>query len=369
MMKKITIFILCVIAFSAIKAQNPISYPKDTNISQPELNFEVLWHTFEDNYAFFKLRNIDWKKTYTQYRPLINAKTTDDSLYLVLSAMLTPFHDDHINITIADGKHFNAGRKSQFRNEFPNDSLKTLFWQMVNQNLRNYGFGAIQTIGPEFRNTSLFSYAASKEYGYLKFNRCFIDLEMDSVLGAEMTGKFLDSVLIQFKNLKGLIIDIRVNMGGDDEFAFEVASRFAREKIIGMYKKARISGAGYEDFGKPQTWLIEPKRKKIFSKSVILLTSDRTVSAGDVFAMIMKELPSVKLVGTNACGVYSDVYDFTLPNKWEITLSNQRYYNNKMICYEGKGTPVNIKVKNTRADLKTMTDPVLKIAINQLKNK
>ena len=369
-MKKIIIlFILGIIAASAIKAQNLVSYPKDTNISQPELNFEVLWHTFEDNYAFFKLRNIDWRKTYNQYRRLINAKTTDDSLYLVLSAMLTPFHDDHINITIPDGKHFNAGRKSQFGSEFSNDSLKNLFWQMVNQNLLNYGFGAIQTIGPKFRNTSLFSYAASKDYGYLRFNRCFIAPEMDSVLGANMAGKFLDSVLIQFENLKGLIIDIRVNMGGDDEFAFEVANRFARKRIIGMYKKTRIPGAGYEDLGKPQTWLIEPKGGKIFSKSVMLLTSDRTVSAGDVFAMIMKELPSVKLVGTNACGVYSDVYDFTLPNKWEITLSNQRYYNNKMICYEGNGTPVNVKVKNTRADLKTMTDPVLKMAINQLKEK
>ncbi len=366
-MKKIIFFALCIIAAFIIKAQNPISYPKDTSISQPELNFEVLWHTFEDNYAFFKLRNIDWEKTYSQYRPLINVKTTDDSLYSLLSAMLTPLHDDHINVTTSDGKHFNAGKQSQFRNEFPNDSLMNLFWQMVDLNLTNYGFGTMQTIGPAFRNTPLFTYAASKDYGYLRFNRCFIDLEMDSVLGAEMAGKILDSVLIQFKNLKGLIIDVRVNMGGDDEFAFEVAGRFATKKIIGMYKTTRITGAGYEDFGKLQTWFIEPKGKHIFPKPVILLTSDRTVSAGDVFAMIMKELPQVKIIGTNACGVYSDVYNFTLPNKWAITLSNQRYFNNKMICYEGKGTPVNVEVKNTRADLKNMTDPVLKATVSQLK--
>ena len=81
-MKKINFALLC-LSVSFAFAQNPVSYPKDTAISKPELNFEVLWHTFEDNYAFFKLRNIDWHAAYQKYRPLINANTSDDSLYTV----------------------------------------------------------------------------------------------------------------------------------------------------------------------------------------------------------------------------------------------------------------------------------------------
>ena len=82
--------------------------------------------------------------------------------------------------------------------------------------------------------------------------------------------------------------------------------------------------------------------------------------------MIMKELPQVKMIGTNTRGIYSDMYGFTLPNTWQISLSNQRYYNNKMICYEGKGTPVDIEIKNTNKDLLKMTDPVLETAIKEL---
>jgi carboxyl-terminal processing protease len=61
-------------------------------------------------------------------------------------------------------------------------------------------------------------------------------------------------------------------------------------------------------------------------------------------AMIMKALPQVKIVGDNTLGIYSDMYGFELPNKWLALLSNQRYFNNKGICYEGLGTPVDVKV-------------------------
>src|SRR3954469_23216778 len=91
------IFLLTLLVELAI-AQNPVSYPKDTAISKPELNFEMLWHTFEDNYAFFKLRNIDWHKSYQKFRRQVSSTTTDDSLYDVFSKMLSPFQDNHINV-------------------------------------------------------------------------------------------------------------------------------------------------------------------------------------------------------------------------------------------------------------------------------
>jgi carboxyl-terminal processing protease len=151
-------------------------------------------------------------------------------------------------------------------------------------------------------------------------------------------------------------------MGGNDEFAYEVADRFAEKKSIGMFKKNRKGG--YEDFGEAETWYLEPKGKPNFLKPVIVLTNDKTVSAGDVFALIMKELPNVKIIGENTRGIYSDMYGFELPNKWLVSLSNQRYYNAKMICYEGSGTPVDITVKNTRQDLLKMTDPVMMKALS-----
>jgi len=82
--------------------------------------------------------------------------------------------------------------------------------------------------------------------------------------------------------------------------------------------------------------------------------------------MIMKALPHVKTVGENTLGIYSDMYGFELPNKWLVSLSNQRYYAADGMCYEGKGTPVDKKVHNTRKDLQMGRDPVIIAAISIL---
>src|SRR4051794_23014512 len=365
-MKKNVCTLLFLLLIKFLFAQNPVSYPDDTVISKPELNYEVLWHTFEDNYAFFKLRKIDWHKTYLTYRPMVTPATTDDSLYAIFSKMLSPFQDNHINVIVPGSKQFKSIKPSQFVQEFPSDSLRDKFWRMVDYSLRQKHFAPMQYAGSKFNGAPLFAYSISNGIGYLRFNRCFVDGDAESVPDATVAGRVMDTVFAAFKNVKSLIVDVRDNIGGNDEFSYEVAGRFTNWKITGMYKQTRIPGAGYEDFGKPETWFIEPRGTNRFVKPVVVLTNDKTVSAGDVFAMIMKELPNVKNIGSNTRGIYSDMYGFTLPNGWMISLSNQRYYNNKMLCYEGIGTPVEIHVLNTQKDLQKMNDPVLEAALKVL---
>jgi len=303
------------------------------------------------------------------YRPQVNATTSDDSLYTVFSKMLFPFQDNHINVIIPGAKQFKSVKPSQFVKEFSSDSLRAAFWKMVDYTLYKKNFSSIKFIGPTAYGKPLFAFTVSNNVGYLRFNRCFVDGDADSKPDAAVAGKILDTVFSHFKNVGSLVVDVRDNIGGNDEFSYEVAARFARRKIIGMYKKTRQRGGGYEDFGNAEKWLLEPKGKYQFFKPVVLLTNDKTVSAGDVFAMIMKALPQVRIVGSNSRGIYSDMYGFTLPNGWMISLSNQRYYNNKMQCYEGSGTPANIRVLNTRQDLKKKNDPVLERALKKLLQK
>ncbi len=358
--------ILCCFAATISFSQNPASLSKDTTLSGHEKTFESFWLTFEDHYAFFKVRNIDWKATYRKYRPMIDASTTDDSLFSILSQMVAPFHDDHINIIIPNQRQFTAEKPSRFLREFSSDSLKQLFWQMVDTTLYQKGFQAIQQAGPVYRGRKLFEYSFNNSYGYLRFTRCFAssETESDPPRDAALAGDVLDSVLALFPYVRGMLIDVRVNIGGNDEFAYEVAGRFTGKRILGHTK--RVRNGGYEDFSAPRKWYIEPKGKKQFLVPIGVVTNDQTASAGDVFAMIMKALPSVKTIGENTLGIYSDMYGFELPNKWLVSLSNQRYYAADGKCYEGTGTPVDKKVKNTKKDLQTGKDPVIIAAIKIL---
>lgn len=322
-------FLLTLVLFTSF-GQNPASPPKDSTLSLPERSFDVLWQTFEDHYAFFKLRNVDWKASYAKYRPLVQANTSEDSLFSILSQMITPFQDDHINLIVPGKKQFKPRKPSNFAREFPDPKAKAEFWNMVDTDLVRHGF-QLQSAGPEFRGKKLFYFAQSKGIGYLRFSRCFAsDDSEDEARDAELAGQLLDSILASVQPLKALIIDVRSNIGGNDEFSYAVANRFTTQKQLGHYKTIRQGG--YESFGPPKKYYLEPQGIRPVVVPTYVLTNDQTASAADVFAMIMRTLPQTKLVGDHSLGIYSDMYGFELPNKWLVSLSNERYFTSEGVC-------------------------------------
>jgi carboxyl-terminal processing protease len=369
-MKKISVLFSILFFYCSSYAQlNPASPIKDSLLSMPEKSFEVFWQTFEDNYAFFKLRHINWKATYKKYRSRVDSTTSDDSLFSILSQMVAPFYDDHINIIIPGKKQFTVEKPSPFLKEFPNESSKDSLWTAINKTLYKNGFETLRESGPDYRGKKLFYYSQSKDYGYIRIGRCFVsDSTYDNnAADSTLAGKIFDSVLQKIDNVKAIILDARSNIGGNDEFAYAIAGRFVNKKILGHSKQIRKSGS--EEFTRLESWYITPQTNKPFTKPVVILTNDQTGSAGDVLALIMKALPQTTIIGENSLGIYSDMYGFELPNKWQVSLSNERYYSSKMVCYEGKGTPVDIRVKNTKQDISTMRDPVVSTAINYLMRK
>lgn len=356
------LFLFCFYAFS----QNPASEIKDNSLSMPEKTFEVFWKTFDDNYAFFDLKKIDWKAVYKKYRPTVNSETSNDSLFSVLSQITAPLYDDHVNIIIPNVRQFTAEKPSPFLKEFPTKASRDSLWAAVNETLYKNGFAELKFAGPEYKGKKLFSYACSNTYGYIRIERCFASSETEDEpeKDAVLAGIVLDSVLQQMGKTKALVLDLRSNIGGNDEFAYAVAGRFAASKIVGHYKQTRITGT--RKFTPLEKWYITPLSQTPYTKPLVILTNDQTASAGDVLAMIMTVLPNTVLAGENTLGIYSDMYGFELPNKWLVSLSNQKYFSSKMVCYEGEGTPVNITVRNTRQDIKTMEDPVVLTALKHL---
>jgi len=67
-------------------------------LSEPEKNFEHVWKTFDRNYALSVPKNIDWYALYKVYRPRVTAKTTDDELFDILSALLGHLKDNHVRL-------------------------------------------------------------------------------------------------------------------------------------------------------------------------------------------------------------------------------------------------------------------------------
>ena len=326
-------------------------------VRDPEKNFEFLWKTFRNRYPFFELRNVDWKKQYDTYRPKVTNKTSDDEFFNILCRMLDPLDDGHVELKAkASGerkrRYFNPEKKPRFHQEFTKREIKELF-KTTGKTLVGHGFGK-----PAETKAWMLHYCRSQKFGYIRI------LELEGVKKKRLTAA-LDRIARDFKVLKGIIIDIRDNPGGEDSIAIAIINRFCDRKRIAFRRKTKI-GPGKKDFTPLKTWYLRPQGDVQFTGPIVLLTCDSVFSGGEAFALAMKQLPHVTVIGDHTNGIFSYQLEKTLPNGWELCLSYQVYFSADMVCYEGKGVPVDIELFNSKANIENGVDPLIARALEVL---
>jgi carboxyl-terminal processing protease len=320
----------------------------------PELNFEKLWETFQNRYPFFELRNVDWKKQYDTYRPEVTSLTTDDELFDIFCEMLGPLDDGHVALEARTGpdrrkRYFNPEPEPRFRQEFSKREIKHLF-KTTQKTLSSKGFGSLEKT-PAW----MLHYCRSRNVGYIRI------LELEGVKKRKLT-EALDRIAKDFDSLEGLIIDIRENPGGDDSTVIAIVNRFCDRRRIAFHRKTKI-GPGDVDFKPVKSWHMTPQGAAQFTGPIVLLTCDSVFSGGEVFAMAMKQLPHVTIIGDDTNGIFSYQLEKKLPNGWRYRLSYQIYFSADMVCYEGRGVPVDIRLLNRRSDIENGIDPLVTRAL------
>jgi carboxyl-terminal processing protease len=326
----------------------------------PERNFEALWKTFHNRYPFFELRKVDWKRQYDIYGPMVTSETTDDELFDIFCQMLDPLDDGHVELRgkiRGDRKerYFNPEPKPRFWQEFTKREIKQLF-KTTEKTLVVNGFGR-----PAETRAWMLHYCRSRSFAYIRI------LELEGIKKRRLTVA-LDRISRDFKSLDGIIIDIRNNPGGDDSTGITIINRFCDRKRVAFHRRTKI-GPGDDDFTALKTWHIKPQGDVQFTGPIVLLTCDSVFSGGEAFALAIRQLPHVTIIGDHTNGIFSYQLEKKLPNGWRYNLSYQKYFSADMVCYEGKGVPADIKLLNQKADIKNGIDPLISRALKVLKSR
>ena len=203
-------------------------------------------------------------------------------------------------------------------------------------------------------------YCRSREFGYIRI------LELEGVKKRRLTAA-LDKIAHDFNALKGIIIDIRDNPGGEDDIAITIINRFCDRRRVAFRRKTKI-GPGKNDFTPLKTWYLEPQGDVRFTGPIVLLTCDSVFSGGEAFALAIKQLPHVTILGDHTNGIFSYQLEKKLPNGWKYSLSYQVYFSADMVCYEGKGVPVDVELFNKKSDIENGIDPLITRALEILES-
>lgn len=339
-----------------------ISFSQINEVDLPVKNFEKLWNEFNDRYANFELKAVDWNEVYKKYRSRVNEKTTNKELFELCCSMLQELKDGHVTLNPNfEESDIECGPPYRFTLdvEFDTEEKVKQLGLLIDSELTKNGFS--KAVRKRLSSDTNFTYRVSDSLAYLRLD------EMTEKITFGKFRKEVDKALEAFKPKKGLIIDLRFNGGGWDYNSYKLASRFIpKGKTIGHFERKRIKGT--DKYSAMKYRSVKAEGKNQFVKPIVILTSDFTASAAEVFLLIMRELPHVSIIGDHTEGIFSDMYEFSLPNKWEVSLSHQQYFSNNKENFEGKGIPPDIYVINKSSDLENQSDPVLQKAIRFLNN-
>jgi C-terminal processing protease CtpA/Prc len=273
--------------------------------------------------------------------------------------MLDPLDDGHVELKAKAGdngkkRYFTAENKPRFYQEFTEPQIKELF-KTTEKTLFENGFGRLA----ETRAWML-RYCRSQTVGYMRI------VELEGVKKSTLTA-VLDKIALDFTDLLGFIIDVRNNPGGNDSTALTIINRFCDRRRVAFHRRTKI-GPGEDAFTPLKTWYMRPEGDVQFKAPIVLLTCDAVFSGGEAFALAIRQLPYVTILGDHTNGIFSYQLEKTLPNGWEYHLSYQKYFSADMVCYEAKGVPADIELCNSTADIENGTDPLITAALEILKS-
>jgi hypothetical protein len=314
----------------------------------PLTNYQVFWQTFADQYAFFALRKVDWRAVNKKVRPKVTPATKPEELFRILSGMVEPLHDKHVYINAPSLRRgFREGRPAT---DTLQDGDKPRVTEIIETKyvlgrLQDFCNGQMQLgllrppqvamASDSERNgrADLIAYLRIQSFaGYSKDDD--FEKQVDVLKAA------LDEIFKNASRWRGLVIDIRINSGGFDQFGLAIASRLATLDYFAWEKVARDDIGDPNHRTPPQPVMVHVAQRPGFRGPVILLTSPHGLSAAETFTMSqLGRDPHVTRVGANTQGVFSDELGRKLPNGWTFGLSNETYLAKDGKTFEGTGVP------------------------------
>lgn len=270
MIKKL--YIIIIITILSFTHCSKILIDEDVTNQNIE-DFEIAWNTINDLYPLLEYKKINWDSIYTIYKPKAELAEGDD-IYNIVFDLLRELKDPHVYFQSKGGGFITPYTGKRWLRDY--DAYNPVI-------IRKY-------FDEELQLTCLNNVESgitNNKIGYIYIS---------GFTGDQQMAEF-DQVMLNFKNTNSLIIDVRRNTGGWSENVQEVVGWFIDTTIT--YQAFFKDEEPYEG----NDYVFLPKNTDFrYTKPVVVLLNGATISAGEIFTDIMKQLPNVTLIGDTTAG-------------------------------------------------------------------
>jgi hypothetical protein len=327
-------------------------------------NFESFWQGMNMYYVYWSLEPQQyWDDVWDTYKPKFDALETRSSLpgaddaalraeaHGYFTEFLAPLHDGHLTVLFNNGltsispnmnrvdARFasltaNNNPKRVFRSTWSGipftgdtDYINYKFWEntisgyMQNDVTKKSYYNIAQAADPDRDPTSIFLIATGHiacDGGFILYFYCssfkIKVAASDRVAVNEIILQYLND--ITNSNLKGIIIDLRGNLGGYANETDLLLDRLIHRPLLITYERYK-NGLNRLDY-KPWTPRYinphpVPAERVQNDVSVVALVNDYSISCGEVAPMAIRAMPKGYIIGTQTFGAMGPRYGDVSP--------------------------------------------------------
>ena len=184
--------------------------------------------------------------------------------------------------------------------------------------------------------------------------------------------KVFDS--LEIAQLRGIILDVRFNLGGNSANAYSIASFLTNQPLKTSKWKSLSYVSAYRSWGHPTGWIegdpsiIEPRKGKTYSGPLAILVGPGTFSSAEDFLVPLKYSGRAVLVGEKTGGSTGNPIVVSLPGggTFKVVSKIDMFPDGRE--FVGIGILPDVEVHFTQQNLMNGTDPVLQKGIDVIRN-
>lgn len=378
--------------------------------------FDDAWSTINQRYYDRSFRGLDWELQRTTFRALAAETNSGQELYAVLRSMIGTLHDPHTRVFAPEEKfdwwrprsvtigisvreidglpivvHVESGSAPQRAGIRVGDEIemvdgkpalaaiqKRLDSSVPGASSRFRAFAALMD-GPATtsvevrwkgkagkpRGAKFERYWQQRELGlrYRKEKGNIAVIEIDAFT-KPIALSFAGVLREKLSDVRGIILDLRGNGGGEAEAMADVASALLGSGYdLGQFTDR--AGASFEISTRSQSPLM-PARIEPTRLPLLVLASERTSSAAEILVAALRASRRAKIVGTQTCGCVLAIRTrHLLPDGGLLDVSELDYQTAGGERLEQRGIKPDERVLVGRSDLYSHRDRAVEFALRQ----
>ena len=188
--------------------------------------------------------------------------------------------------------------------------------------------------------------------------------------GSEQVVADFDKMFDGLANIRGMIIDVRRNGGGNSAYGDAIIARLIDRPLAQFVSQVRQRISGFGEF-----WLrgeggtVDPRGDDRFLGPVVVLTSRHTASAAEDFVAVLHGHERAVVVGGKTCGSTGQPIFIDLPGGGSARICAKKSLYPDGRRFVGVGIIPDVEVHPTEEDVATERDAVLEKGLEVLRRK